>query len=54
MTWIWLSVTVILLGAELDAQMEHQTAEDTTEGPEQPLGARGATKADTVGEAKAA
>jgi membrane protein len=53
MTWIWLSVTVVLLGADLDAQMEHQTAEDTTEGPKEPLGTRGATVADTVGEAKA-
>jgi membrane protein len=53
MTWIWLSATVVLLGADLDAQMEHQTAEDTTEGPKEPLGTRGATVADTVGEAKA-
>jgi hypothetical protein len=36
---------------ELDAEMEHQTARDTTEGPPRPLGARGATMADTVGEA---
>jgi membrane protein len=51
MMWIWLSTIVILLGAELDAEMEHQTARDTTEGPPRPLGARGATMADTVGEA---
>ena len=51
MTWIWLSAIVILLGAELDAEMEHQTARDTTEGRPQPLGARGAKMADTVGEA---
>ena len=30
MTWIWLSVIVIMLGAELDAEMEHQTVRDTT------------------------
>jgi membrane protein len=51
MMWIWLSTIVILLGAELDAEMEHQTARDTTEGPPRPLGVRGATMADTVGEA---
>ena len=48
MTWIWISSTVILVGAELDAEMEHQTARDTTEGPEQPLGTRGAKVADEV------
>jgi hypothetical protein len=36
MTWIWLSPTVVLLGAELDAEMEHQTARDTTTGPAGP------------------
>jgi membrane protein len=53
MTWIWLSTMVILLGAELDAEMEHQTACDTTTGPPEPLGARGATMADTIGPARA-
>jgi membrane protein len=48
MTWMWISATVALIGAELNAEMEHQTAKDTTTGPEKPLGARGATKADTV------
>ncbi|MCB4820399.1 YihY/virulence factor BrkB family protein [Roseicella aerolata] len=48
MTWIWLSSTVVLVGAELDAEMEHQTARDTTKGPERPMGARGARMADTV------
>jgi membrane protein len=48
MTWIWISSIVVLVGAELDAEMEHQTARDTTTGPERPLGTRGATKADTV------
>ena len=48
MTWIWISSTVVLAGAELDAEMEHQTARDTTEGPERPLGARGAKMADEV------
>ena len=49
MTWMWLSSIVILLGAELDAEMEHQTAHDTTTGAPRPLGARGARMADTIG-----
>jgi membrane protein len=48
MTWIWISSAVVLAGAELDAEMERQTERDTTEGPEQPMGSRGATMADTV------
>jgi len=48
MTWIWISTMVVLIGAEFDAEMEHQTARDSTVGPEKPLGARGATKADNV------
>src|SRR5436305_2667442 len=49
MTWMWLSVAVILLGAKLNAETEHQTARDSTEGSPKPLGARGAKMADTVG-----
>jgi membrane protein len=41
MTWIWLSVTVILIGAELDAEMERQTEQDTTVGAPKPMGQRG-------------
>jgi membrane protein len=52
MTWMWLSTTIVLIGAEINAEIEHQTAKDTTEGAEQPLGARGARMADTVGEAQ--
>ncbi|XYD09072.1 YihY/virulence factor BrkB family protein [Methylobacterium sp. NMS12] len=48
MTWIWLSTTVVLLGAELNAEMEHQTARDTTVGGQKPLGTRQARMADTV------
>ncbi|MBX6745200.1 MAG: YihY/virulence factor BrkB family protein, partial [Acetobacteraceae bacterium] len=48
MTWIWLSATVILVGAEMDAEMEHQTAKDTTTGAPKPIGQRGAKMADTV------
>jgi membrane protein len=49
---IWLSTVVILLGAEFDAEMEHQTAQDTTTGSPKPLGTRGATVADRVGAAQ--
>ncbi len=51
MTWIWLSTTIILLGAQLNAEMEHQTAQDTTVGEPRPMGDRRARMADTVGEA---
>jgi membrane protein len=52
MVWMWLSTVVILLGAEINAEMEHQTARDTTPGRAKPLGMRGARKADTVGAAQ--
>ena len=53
MMWLWLSVSVILIGAELNAEIEHQTARDTTVGRHgKPLGARGAVMADTVGAAQ--
>jgi membrane protein len=48
MTWIWISIMIVLVGAELNAELEHQTAHDSTVGPDRPLGARGATKADEV------
>lgn len=51
MLWIWFSVMVVLLGAELNAEIEHQTARNSTTGPELPLGARGAVMADNVGRA---
>jgi hypothetical protein len=40
----------VLLGAELNAEVERQTARDTTQGPDRPAGRRGARMADTVGE----
>ncbi|MGU3662195.1 YihY/virulence factor BrkB family protein [Methylobacterium fujisawaense] len=52
MTWIWISTTIVLLGAQVNAEMEHQTAEDTTVGKPQPLGTRGAKMADSVGAAE--
>jgi membrane protein len=52
MMWLWISVSVVLLGAELNSEIEHQTARDSTVGREKPLGARGAVMADTVGAAQ--
>jgi membrane protein len=49
MTWLWISAVVILLGAELNSEIEHQTARDSTVGGDKPLGTRGAVMADTVG-----
>lgn len=49
MVWTWWSVIVILVGAAFNAELEHQTAKDTTDGPAKPLGARGALVADTLG-----
>jgi membrane protein len=49
MTWMWLSVIVVLFGAELNAEIEHQTAVDSTVGAPKPMGARHAKMADTLG-----
>jgi membrane protein len=48
MTWLWISAIVILLGAEIDAEMEHQTEHYTTTGPSKPRGRRGARVPDSV------
>ncbi len=53
MMWMWLSIIVVLVGAALNSEVEHQTARDTTVGPEKPLGIRGAVMADTVGPTRA-
>lgn len=49
LTWFYWTAFVVLLGAELNAALEHQTARDTTEGPELPRGRRDAEAADQVG-----
>jgi membrane protein len=49
MLWIWFSVLTMLVGAELNAEIEHQTARDSTTGEPLPMGLRGAAMADTVG-----
>ena len=46
--WFWVSAYAALVGAELNAEMEHQTARDTTDMPKKPMGQRGAYVADTV------
>jgi membrane protein len=50
MLWMFLSAFVVIAGAELNAELERQTREDTTVGEPEPLGARRAYAADTVGE----
>lgn len=52
MVWLWISAVIVLLGGQLNAEMEHQTACDTTEGRPKPLGSRGAMMADHVGKAQ--
>lgn len=52
MMWLWLSAYIVLLGAEVNAEIEAQTKVDTTTGPDAPMGRRGAVKADTLGKAR--
>jgi membrane protein len=51
MMWMWMSAIIVLCGAELNSEIEHQTAVDTTVGHPKPLGGRGAVTADTLGPA---
>ncbi|MEP3654559.1 MAG: YihY/virulence factor BrkB family protein [Litorimonas sp.] len=46
--WLWLTAMVIIVGAELNSELERQTIVDTTRGPCRPLGSRGASMADFV------
>jgi membrane protein len=48
MLWLYLTCYLILLGAEINSEAEHQTAQDTTQGPPQPMGERDATMADSL------
>lgn len=50
--WLYISAYVVLLGAEINAEIEHQTERDSTTGRERPMGSRGAYVADTVGAAR--
>jgi membrane protein len=47
--WLYISALTVLIGAELNSELERQTKRDTTDGPEKPMGSRGAISADTVG-----
>jgi membrane protein len=50
MMWTWISVIILIVGAEINAEMEHQTARDSTTGErDKPMGERGAVMADTLG-----
>ncbi|WP_271898772.1 YihY/virulence factor BrkB family protein [Candidatus Phyllobacterium onerii] len=51
MMWTWISLIILILGAELNAELEQQTAMDSTTGAPRPMGERGAVAADTIGEA---
>lgn len=48
MMWFYVTVYVVLLGAELNAELELQTVHDSTDGPPLPPGRRGAYVADHV------
>ncbi|MCX7568196.1 YihY/virulence factor BrkB family protein [Sulfitobacter sp. F26169L] len=50
--WLWISAFIVLMGAELNAEVEAQTTSDTTVGPDEPMGSRGAEKADKLGDAR--
>jgi membrane protein len=54
MFWLFLTSFVVLVGAELNTEMELQTAKDTTKGPEKPMGERGGHAADHVAESPSA
>ncbi|GGA17474.1 YihY/virulence factor BrkB family protein [Neptunicoccus cionae] len=49
--WFWISAYIVLIGAEVNAELEAQTRKDTTVGQDEPMGERDAQKADNLGEA---
>ena len=49
--WLYITSYLILIGAEVSAETEHQTVNDTTTGKARPMGERKAAMADTIGEA---
>ncbi|MBD0413199.1 YihY/virulence factor BrkB family protein [Oryzicola mucosus] len=51
MVWMWMSVIIVIMGAQINAELEHQTRVDSTTGAPQPMGERGAYVADTLGKA---
>lgn len=51
--WLYLTALVVIVGAEVNCEVERQTAKDSTQGTSEPMGARGAVAADTLGETAA-
>ena len=51
MTWLWIAAIIVIVGAEINSEIEHQTERDTTTGRPRPMGERGAVMADTIGPA---
>ncbi|MCA1409323.1 YihY/virulence factor BrkB family protein [Ensifer sp. IC3342] len=51
MMWVWISVIILIVGALINAELEHQTTVDSTTGKPRPMGQRGAYVADTLGKA---
>lgn len=50
--WLWISIIILIVGAELNSEIEHQTARDSTVGEPKPMGRRGAKMADTLGKSR--
>ncbi|SOD97900.1 YihY/virulence factor BrkB family protein [Blastococcus haudaquaticus] len=48
MLWLWISVFLVILGAAVNAEAERQTLQDSTVGPDRPMGERGAVVADST------
>ena len=46
LVWLWLTAFIVIMGAEINAEMERYTLVDTTRGPDRPIGQRGAAMAD--------
>jgi membrane protein len=52
MLWLYITAACVLIGAELNAELEHQSERDSTKGRPEPRGHRDAAMADTVGAAR--
>jgi membrane protein len=48
MLWLWISIFLVIFGAAVNAETERQTVQDSTVGPDRPLGERGAVVADSA------
>jgi len=51
LNWMYFTAVIVIVGAEIATELERQTAEDTTQGREKPMGEREATAADEIGRA---